>query len=1011
MKARLFVAAVVSCVLFCILGTILGQAQSPEAGPALVPTGTPFTYQGRLVSGATPVQGTCDFVFELWDAETEGEQVGAAITQTGIIVDEGLFTTLLGFAHGSFNGDARWLSIAVRCPSGVAGFVQLEPRQMLTPVPYALALPGVQTRVEVTTTSVIAGHSENAVDPGIVGATVGGGGSLGHANRVAGMFGTVGGGQGNQALGNASTVAGGGGTYVDYKYMPYTIGNLAVGDWSTIGGGGANSASGFASTVAGGGGFEKAGLYWWEVLSIGNTAGGRWSTVSGGAGNEAASDLSTVGGGKYNHSLGVAATIAGGERITVTGLAASVAGGSHITVTGDYASVGGGQWNAATGYGSVVAGGGGSFHDEYQDLWYYQGNEASGKWSTVSGGSSNRADGLASVIGGGGGMYLEVSALAPVDYGNHAGGAFSTISGGAQNKTGEYGTVGGGVANHASGDGSVVAGGGGTFDKWDQIFCGNTASGDLATVGGGAANEASGYASVVSGGGGFLNPIHGYTKHFAGNLASGRFSTVGGGASNTASGDHAAVAGGVGNTASGFGATVGGGGTWGLDGDSYVPAGNTASGLLSTVPGGIANEARGDFSLAAGSGAKALHAGSFVWADAQQGAFASGAENQFAVRANGGVSVEVGSVTMLIHNATEVDPGGLSIRNSGRSNAELVSGAVGVTAFGRDYGASLKGLLGGVTAEAFCDLGAYTGPAYGIYGKAPACGVPLPYFRIGVRGEGMIGVSGQGATGVEGVGVDYGGYFTTTSGTGVLGSVSGNSFARAGVKGEATSPSGVGVLGTAHNIDYGGTGVKGEGDSYGVHGTSVSGQGGYFVSTSGTALSAVSTSGNLIEARIPGNRRFYVSNAGNVYADGIYTSPAADLAELLPGVGGLTPGDVLVIAPDGRLARCSAPYQASVAGVYSTQPAFVGGSTEDGWDPSKVPLAVVGVVPVKVTSAGGAIQPGDALTTSSVPGHAMKARDITLDGITFFPSGVILGKALEPWAEGEGTIDMLVILQ
>jgi hypothetical protein len=43
----------------------------------------------------------------------------------------------------------------------------------------------------------------------------------------------------------------------------------------------------------------------------------------------------------------------------------------------------------------------------------------------------------------------------------------------------------------------------------------------------------------------------------------------------------------------------------------------------------------------------------------------------------------------------------------------------------------------------------------------------------------------------------------------------------------------------------------------------------------------------------------------------------------------------------------------SVVGVYSTQPGFVGGSDEEMENSGKIPLAVVGVVPVKASAEGG----------------------------------------------------------
>jgi hypothetical protein len=41
----------------------------------------------------------------------------------------------------------------------------------------------------------------------------------------------------------------------------------------------------------------------------------------------------------------------------------------------------------------------------------------------------------------------------------------------------------------------------------------------------------------------------------------------------------------------------------------------------------------------------------------------------------------------------------------------------------------------------------------------------------------------------------------------------------------------------------------------------------------------------------------------------------------------------------------------------------------------------------------------------------MKAKALTVGRIRFYPSGVIVGKALEAWDEGEGVIQMLVMLQ
>jgi hypothetical protein len=65
-------------------------------------------------------------------------------------------------------------------------------------------------------------------------------------------------------------------------------------------------------------------------------------------------------------------------------------------------------------------------------------------------------------------------------------------------------------------------------------------------------------------------------------------------------------------------------------------------------------------------------------------------------------------------------------------------------------------------------------------------------------------------------------------------------------------------------------------------------------------------------------------------------------------------------------------------------------------------VALSGVVTCKVDAGYGEIRPGDLLTTSPTPGHAM----LDVDPGT----GTILGKALEPLAAGTGRIRILVTL-
>jgi hypothetical protein len=67
------------------------------------------------------------------------------------------------------------------------------------------------------------------------------------------------------------------------------------------------------------------------------------------------------------------------------------------------------------------------------------------------------------------------------------------------------------------------------------------------------------------------------------------------------------------------------------------------------------------------------------------------------------------------------------------------------------------------------------------------------------------------------------------------------------------------------------------------------------------------------------------------------------------------------------------------------------------------------VIPTKVTDEGGPIRRGDLLVTSSTPGHAMKARPVIIQGMAVYPSGAVLGKALQEFdGPGTGLIELLV---
>ena len=73
----------------------------------------------------------------------------------------------------------------------------------------------------------------------------------------------------------------------------------------------------------------------------------------------------------------------------------------------------------------------------------------------------------------------------------------------------------------------------------------------------------------------------------------------------------------------------------------------------------------------------------------------------------------------------------------------------------------------------------------------------------------------------------------------------------------------------------------------------------------------------------------------------------------------------------------------------------------------RIPMAVVGIMPTKVSTENGPIERGDLLVTSDTPGHAMRADPVVVNGMEIYPSGAVLGKALEPFQEDTGLIEVL----
>jgi hypothetical protein len=168
---------------------------------------------------------------------------------------------------------------------------------------------------------------------------------------------------------------------------------------------------------------------------------------------------------------------------------------------------------------------------------------------------------------------------------------------------------------------------------------------------------------------------------------------------------------------------------------------------------------------------------------------------------------------------------------------------------------------------------------------------------------------------------------------------------------------------------------------------------------------------------VAGNVKLTGTGASIYFPDGSIQSTAytgvicgGDYAESVDVTGDRTkyePGDVLVIDPSapGKFLKSAEPYSTSVTGVYSTKPGTVGRRQTTPRTAEEVPMAMVGIVPTKVSAENGPIKVGDLLVTSSTPGYAMKGTDRSR------MLGAVVGKAMANLDSGTGVIEVLVSLQ
>ena len=274
-------------------------------------------------------------------------------------------------------------------------------------------------------------------------------------------------------------------------------------------------------------------------------------------------------------------------------------------------------------------------------------------------------------------------------------------------------------------------------------------------------------------------------------------------------------------------------------------------------------------------------------------------------------------------------------------------------------------------------------------------------------GERTIGVRGHGESiGVEGVGTRWHGVVGMSSSTiGGFGVYGANTAGGTGVVGE--SRTWMGVYGRSESTT-GGAGVMGEGVGPGVIGKSQTWMGVHGETSSTTGGAGVSGRSMNPDGTVnqDGLAGFF---DGKVVVSNDIVLSNADCAEEFDVAESETiePGTVMVIDDTGVLRHSRQPYDKRVAGTVSGaggyRPAIV--LDKQNGAAARVTLALLGKVFCKVDAQYGAIEVGDLLTTSSTPGHAMKASE------PLKAFGAVIGKALGPLPQGQGLVPILIALQ
>lgn len=179
----------------------------------------------------------------------------------------------------------------------------------------------------------------------------------------------------------------------------------------------------------------------------------------------------------------------------------------------------------------------------------------------------------------------------------------------------------------------------------------------------------------------------------------------------------------------------------------------------------------------------------------------------------------------------------------------------------------------------------------------------------------------------------------------------------------------------------------------------------------GEGMVQVKSDGGHLQLLAGGATVLIARSTGETSVKVLEITGGADLSEQFEIHGGaVEPGMVVCIDPEnpGQLMVSGKAYARTVAGIVSGAGGLKTGmmmgqinSLADG----EHPVALTGRVYCKVDTSNGPVQAGDLLTTSNVPGHAMKVTDFAK------AQGAIIGKTMTPLESGKGLVLVLVSLQ